>query len=162
MPILIALAVSIGVLAVVATWLFFGPLATMQVQIWQAFIAWACFYHCGGKIPGLKNTIICMVFGAIVGALSVFLAGQLGALGQLAAPVAVGIGAAAIVLAAHSSLLSVIPAGVYGFASIAGFILLKGLVATPFDALVPTILSIIIGAVFGWLSETIGGKMAKT
>lgn len=159
MPLLISLAVSIGVLAVVATWLFLGPLASMDVQIWQGFIAWACFYHCGGKAEGAQKTAVCMVFGAVVGAVSVMLAGQLGALGALAAPVAVGIGAAVIVLAAHISLLGTIPASVYGFAAVAGLILLKGM--APTQALVPTIVSIILGTVFGWLSEAIGSKMAK-
>jgi hypothetical protein len=160
MTVLIALAVSIGVLAVVATWLFLGPLAAFEMQIWQAFIAWACFFHCGGKTDGLKKTIIGMAFGAVVGMLSVLLAGQLGALGALAAPVAVGIGAAAIVLAAHVGLLSTIPACVYGFAAVAGLILLKGL--APMAAIVPTIASIILGAAFGWLSEMLGGKLTKS
>jgi hypothetical protein len=41
MSILIGLTVSIGLLAVVATWIFLGPLAAMGFQIWQAFVAWA-------------------------------------------------------------------------------------------------------------------------
>jgi hypothetical protein len=159
MSLLIALAISIGLLAVVATWLFLGPLAAMNLQIWQAFIAWASFYHCGGKSAGLKNTAICMSFGTVVGAVSVMLAGQLGALGSFAAPVAVGIGAAVIVLAAHVSLLATIPACVYGFASVAGLILLKG--TAPVDAIVPTIASIVIGAAFGFASEALGAKLAK-
>ena len=161
MSILIGLTISIGLLAVVATWLFLGPLAALNFQIWQAFIAWACFYHCGGKTDGLKKTIICMILGAVVGMLSVMLIGQLGMLGGLAAPVAVGIGAAVLVLAAHVPLLSTIPASVYGFASVAGLILL-GKDMTPMGAIVPTIGSIILGALFGWLSEMIGGKLAKT
>ncbi len=160
MPLLIALAISIGLLAVVATWLFFGPLAAIaNVQIWQAFVAWASHYHSGGKASGTRSTIICMSFGALVGALAVLLAGQLGALGALAAPVAVGIGAAVLVLAAHIPLLASIPASVYGFASIAGLILV-GKVA-PLDALVPTILSIVVGAAFGYASEALGGVLAK-
>jgi Protein of unknown function (DUF1097) len=102
-----------------------------------------------------------MSFGAVVGMLSVMLAGQLGMLGALAAPVAVGIGAACIVLAAHSTLLSTIPASVYGFACVAGLILL-GKDMTPMNAIVPTIGSIIIGAIFGWVSEVLGGKLAKS
>lgn len=159
MSILIALTISIGLLAVAATWLFLGPLAALNFQIWQAFVAWASFYHCGGKADGLKKTVICMSFGALVGMLSVMLAGQLGGLGALAAPVAVGIGAGAIVLAAHLPLLSTIPSSVYGFASVAGLILLKGL--APVDAILPTIGSIALGAAFGWLSEAIGGKLAR-
>ncbi len=159
MTLLFALAVSIGVLAVVATWLFLGPLAALNMQIWQAFVAWACFFHSGGKVEGLQKTAICMSWGAVVGMASVMLAGQLGGLGALAAPVAVGIGAAVIVLAAHVGILSTIPAAVYGFASVAGLILLKPL--APMEAIVPTIGSIVIGAIFGWLSEMVAGKMVK-
>lgn len=159
MSLLIALTISIGLLAVVATWLFLGPLAAMNMQIWQAFIAWACFFNNGGKSAGLKTTLLCMSFGAVVGMVSVMLIGSLGGLGSLAAPVAVGIGAAVIVLAAHLPLLSAIPASVYGFASIAGLILLKGL--TPTAAIVPTVLSIVVGALFGWASEQIAGKLTK-
>jgi len=161
MTILIGLTVSIGLLAVVATWFFLGPLAAMSFQIWQAFVAWACFYHSGGKTEGLTKTIVCMCFGAVVGMLSVMLAGQLGMLGSFAAPVAVGIGAACIVLAAHLPQLSTIPASVYGFACVAGLILL-GKDMSPMNAILPTIGSIIIGACFGWLSEMIGGKLAKS
>jgi hypothetical protein len=159
MSILIALTISIGLLGVVATWLFLGPLAALNFQIWQAFIAWASFFHCGGKSDGLIKTVACMSFGALVGMLAVILAGQLGALGALAAPVAVGIGAAVLVLGAHLPMLSTIPSSVYGFASVAGLILLKGL--APMDAILPTIGSIILGAGFGWVSETVAGKLAR-
>jgi hypothetical protein len=161
MSMLIALALSIGLLAVVATWVFFGPLAAVGFQIWQAFVAWGCFFHSGGKTDGLKKTVICMSFGAVVGMLSVLLAGQLGMLGALAVPVAVGIGVACMVLAAHLPLLSTIPACVYGFASVAALILL-GKDMTPMNAIVPTIGSIVVGALFGWVSEMAAGKLTKT
>ena len=129
------------------------------MQIWQIFIAWACFYNSGGKTEGAQKTAICMTFGALDGMLSVLLIGQLGALGAMAAPVAVGIGAAVIVLAAHIGVLATIPASVYGFASVAGLILLKGL--SPVEAIGPTVASIILGAAFGWVSEQIAGKLTK-
>jgi len=160
MSMLVALAVSISVLAVVATWLYLGPLAALQAQVWQGFIAWACFYHSGGKIAGARITILGMSFGAVVGMAAVLLAAQLGALGSLAAPLAVGIGAAVIVLAAHLPLLATIPASVYGFAAIAGLILL-GTGVTPVQALLPTILSVVVGAAFGYASETLAGVLAK-
>jgi hypothetical protein len=160
MTLLIALTLSIGLLAVVATWLFLGPLAAMNLQIWQAFIAWASHFHNGGKTDGVVKTVVCMSFGAVVGMLSVMLAGQLGGLGAFAAPVAVGIGAAVIVLAAHIPLLSTIPSCVYGFASVAGLILL-GKDMTPMKAIVPTIASIALGSGFGWASEFIAGKLVK-
>ena len=160
MPALIALAVSVGVLAVGATWLFFLPaLAMANLQVWQGFIAWGCHYHCGGKITGTRNTIICMSFGAVVGMAAVLLAQHL-PFGALAAPVAVGVGATVIVLSSKVPLLATIPASVYGFASIAGLMLL-GKDMSPTKALLPTILSIIIGAAFGYVSEAIAGALTK-
>jgi len=161
MPALIALALSVGVLAVAATWFFFVPaVAAAHLQVWQAFIAWGCHYHSGGKITGTRNTIVCMSFGAVVGMAAALLAGQLGALGGLALPVAVGIGAAVICLASAIPLLSTIPASVYCFASIAGLMLL-GKDMTPTAALVPTILSIIVGAIFGFVSEVVMNALKK-
>jgi hypothetical protein len=160
MPMLAALAVSIGVLAVVATWLFLGPLAALDAQVWQAFIAWACYYHSGGKLPGARTTIAGMTFGAVVGMASVLLANQLGVLGSLGAPIAVGIGAAVIVLSSQLPLLSTIPASVYGFAAIAGLILL-GTDMTPVKALWPTIVSIVVGTAFGYASEVLAGALTK-
>jgi hypothetical protein len=161
MPRLIALAVSVGVLAVLATWIFgLDPLVVAKLQVWQAFIAWGCHFQSGGKFTGTRNTVLCMSFGAVVGMVAVLLAGELGAIGTLAAPVAVGLGAAVIVLASAVPLLAVIPASVYGFASIAGLILL-GTGVSPVDALVPTILSIIIGAAFGYVSEVVADALAK-
>jgi hypothetical protein len=158
----LALAVSVGVLAVVATWLFFfEPVAAANLQVWQAFIAWGCHYQAGGKITGTRNTIVCMSFGAVVGMSAGMLAMHLGGpLGQFAAPVAVGLGATVICLASKLRFLAVIPASVYGFASIAGLFLLDANM-TPTTALVPTILSIVIGAAFGYVSEALAGALRK-
>ena len=161
MSALIALAVSVGVLAVAATWFFFiGAIAAAHLQVWQAFIAWGCHYHSGGKLAGTRNTIVCMSFGAIVGMAAVLLSIQLGSLGSLAAPISVGIGAAVICLASAIPPLATVPASVYGFASIAGLILLDKTM-TPTRALVPTILSIIIGAIFGIVSEALMNALKK-
>ncbi len=163
MPKLIALTVSVGVLAVIATWIFgLDPLVAAKLQVWQAFIAWGCHFHSGGGTTGSRNTVLCMSYGAIVGMVAVMLAGHLGALGSLAAPVAVGLGAAVICLASAIPLLAVIPASVYGFASIAGLILL-GTGVAPEAAIIPTILSVIIGAIFGYVSEVLANALtAKT
>ena len=91
----LALAVSVGVFAVVATWIFFlDPVVAAHLQVWTAFIAWGCHYHSGGKFAGTRTTILCMSFGSVVGMAAGLLAMRLdGSLGQLAAPVAVGLGA---------------------------------------------------------------------
>lgn len=160
MPLLIALAAAIGLIAVPVIWAFLEPLAPFNFQIWQCFLAWGCFYACGGKAAGVQTTIVGMTFGALVGALVVMAAGHLGVLGHLAVPVAGAVGAAAIVLAAHFRPLATIPASVYGFAAVAALILLKGL--GPLEALVPTIGGIVIGALVGWVSELAGTTLAKS
>jgi hypothetical protein len=158
---LLAISTSVGVLAVAATWLFgLDPLAANHLQVWQAFIAWGCHFHSGGKATGTRNTIVCMCFGSVVGMVAVMVAGKMGVLGAFAAPVAVGLGAAVICLASAVPALAVIPASVYGFASIAGLILL-GQGMTPTSALVPTLLSIAIGAAFGYVSEVVANALAK-
>jgi hypothetical protein len=160
MPKLAALAVSVGVLAVIATWIFGLSFATaLNLQVWQAFIAWGCHFHSGGKITGCRNATVCMIFGALVGMAAVMLAGQLGSLGSLAAPIAVGIGATVIVLASSLSLLATIPASVYGFAAIAGLILVGKVPAA--QAILPTAISIVIGALFGIVSEYVAGALTK-
>lgn len=166
MPALFALATSVGVLAIVATWLFGVPLARFDAQVWIAFVAWGSHYHCGGKIKGTLDTIVCMSFGALIGMLAIYLAGHLGSLGDFAAPIAVGLGATAIVLASSIKSLAAIPASVYGFASIAGLWLLGGNglfgpEAMVGNALVPTIISIVVGALFGIVSENIAGALTK-
>ncbi|HUF71723.1 MAG TPA: DUF1097 domain-containing protein [Gammaproteobacteria bacterium] len=166
MPALLALATSVGVLAIVATWLFAELLAGLYGQIWIAFVAWGAHYHCGGKLKGTQDTIVCMSFGAVIGMLAIYLAGYLGAIGQFAAPLAVGIGATVIVLSSSIRFLAAIPASVYGFASIAGLWLLGGTGlfgpgATVGNALLPTILSIVVGAAFGIVSENLANALTK-
>jgi len=160
MPKLAALTVSVGVLAVLATWIFGLSFATaLNLQVWQAFIAWGCHFHGGGKFTGYRNATVCMIFGALVGAAAVLLAGQLGSLGSLAAPIAVGLGASVICLASALPLLAAIPASVYGFAAIAGLILVGKVPAA--QAILPTAISIVIGALFGIVSEYLAGALSK-
>jgi hypothetical protein len=168
MPLLTALAISIGVLGGLATWLFVGPMAGLGLQIWAAFIAWAAFYHSGGKEAALKTNLPAHVFGALVGLVALIgttsLAGALGV--PVAAGICVGIGAAVIVLAANVSALGSIPSSVYGFGCCAGYALLAGklgtltsvsLVDNPF---LNASASMIVGALFGYVSEKIGGMLA--
>lgn len=159
----LALAVSVGLLAVLDTWLFFGPLSTTLVAglVWISFIAWGCHYHSGGGVKGTTTAIVCMSFGALVGMASVMFANS--ALSGLDVPVAlgiaVGLGAAVICLASKIPLLATIPASVYGFASIAGPMVLRE--DAPEAAIVPTICAIIIGAVFGYVSEMLANALTR-
>lgn len=127
--------------------------------MWISFIAWDCHFHSGGGVKGMSTAIVGMSFGALVGMVAVMLAsGPLAGAGDFAAPIAVGLGAFMICLASAIPPLATIPASVYGFASVAGPILLAGM--TPVQAIVPVIISIIIGALFGIVSEKLANSLS--
>jgi hypothetical protein len=157
----LALAVSVGLLAILDTWLFVVPLAAvLPGLVWISFIAWGCHFHSGAGVKGMTTAIVGMSFGAFIGMVAVLLAsGPLAGLGDFAAPLAVGLGAFVICLASKLPPLATIPASVYGFASIAGPILLAGM--TPVEAIIPTIISIIIGALFGIVSEKLANALTR-
>ena len=163
-----ALAISVGVLGAIATWLFLGPLGG-ALAIWAAFITWGCYFHCGGKEQGLQSAIVNNAAGAVIGGLTLLAAGAAigGSLPAAVWPaICVGIGVAAMVLLANLPMFSVIPAQVYGFASVVAYTLMTadgaanltaGSMANP---VVVIILSMIVGAVFGYVSEKLAGMLA--
>lgn len=171
MSLVSALAISVGVLGGVATWLFLGPLAG-GLQIWAAFIAWACFFHCGGKEAGFRATVLANIAGAVMAALTL-LAVSRGGLGEtlglpLWAGICVGVGVLVMILLGNLPAFAAIPAMVYGFAATAGYALLAqdGLahltapsLANP---LATIILSMIVGAAFGYISEKVAGALVAS
>jgi hypothetical protein len=161
-----ALAISVGVLGAIATWLFLGPLGG-TLAIWAAFIAWGCFFHNGGKEAGLQSTILGTAAGAVIAGITLKVAGAAigGSLPAAVWPaICVGLGVAAMVLLANVPLFASIPAQVYGFASTVALTLLGNgagnLTAVSIDnPVLVIILSMIIGAVFGYVSERVAGML---
>ncbi len=172
MPSLVALSVSIAVLATIATWLFLEPW-TGPILIWAAFAAWACFFHTGGTNEALRNTLVGNIFGVICGwvAAVVILAVPLAAVLTLPvwAGIVVGVTVLILCLAAHIEWLSVIPASFYGYAATFAFVLqtpekltLAALLSGTLDnALIVVPISMIIGALFGIASGKLGAVMTK-
>jgi hypothetical protein len=169
MDLITALAVSIGVLGGIATFVSLSPIG-LGLQIWAAFIAWATFYHCGGKEAGLTKTITHTVFGAIMAYIALLLVTQIplgAALGvPLWAGICVLITVFILVYAAKQPMLSDIPASVLGYAAVAAMALAgnklgavtTGSMENPFIVIV---LSLIAGAVLGYISEKIAGALVK-
>lgn len=163
-----ALAISVGVLGAIATWLFLGPIGG-ALAIWAAFIAWGCFFHCGGKETGLQSAILGNVAGAIIAGITLYVATQTGVADTLGLPVwaaiCVGVGVAVMVLLGNVPIFSAIPAQVYGFASVVALTLMGNaagsLTAVSLaNPVVVIILSMIIGAIFGYVSEKVAGMLA--
>jgi hypothetical protein len=163
-----ALAISVGVLGGIAAWLFLGPINGV-LAIWAAFIAWGCFFHCGGKEPGLQSAILGNIAGAIVGGITLLVVTKTGVADKLGLPIwagiCVGIGVAVMVLLGNIPIFASIPAQVYGFASVVAYTLMKDAAgsltaASLANPVAVIILSMIIGAVFGWVSEKLAGMLA--
>jgi hypothetical protein len=163
-----ALAVSIGVLGAVATFLYL----TVGLAIWAGFIAWACFFHSGGDEKALQHTIAGNVFGAVCAwiaamlILKVPLAESLGL--PLWASLVVGLTVLVMVLSSQLPMLSVIPASVYGYASLFAYLLQTAeamtvgrLVIIDFkgNPLLVVIISMVLGALFGWASAKLAGTL---
>lgn len=151
---LVALALSIGGLGAVATWLALGPLAGM-VTIWAIFIGWGSFFHNGADTAALKNTIVCGIFGAVMAGIAFILMGQVSLGDVLTAPVWVGVTVFVLVFASQVPALAVIPTAVYGYAATAAYVLHVGgdpLAAGLSNPVIVISLSLVVGAVFGMLS----------
>lgn len=170
MDMITALAVSIGLLGGIAAWLFLGPIGGLGLSIWAAFIGWASFYHCGGKEAGLQKAIVNNVFGVIMGWIALLLVTQIPLAGSLGLPVWAGICVAVtvfiLVIAAKNQMLSDIPAGVLGYASVVALALAGnklGVLTAPSleNPLVSIVISIVIGAAFGYVSQRAATAVAK-
>src|SRR5271154_6296869 len=85
MDLITALAISISVLGGIATYVLLSPIG-LGLQIWAVFIAWATFFHCGGKEAGLAKAITHIVFGAIMAFIALLLVTQIPLAASLGLP----------------------------------------------------------------------------
>ena len=151
MDMLLALALSIGVLIAGWTYVALGPAA---LPVWAGIVAWGTFFAAGGKTTGLTKTIasnLSGVFWAFVALkLSATLGGTLPVLSAL-----VGVVALAMVLQSKVAVLSCIPGAFLGAATAVS------VVVGASGTYTKTIIALVAGAVLGFLSELIAGKIAK-
>jgi hypothetical protein len=169
---LTALAVSIAVLGGIWAYIALGPFGIgdgdAELLVWVGFIAWACYFHTGADTAALQKTIAGMIYGAVIAGVALFLVD----INPLALPGAVGpaVYVAAtvflLVIVASKTLLSVVPANVYGYAATAGYALQTtgaGSVTAP-DLTNPVLLvalSVIVGTLFAMASGKLADKLAK-
>lgn len=169
MDLITALAISIGVLGGLATFLFLSPVG-MGLSIWAAFIAWGSFYHCGGKTAGFQTSVLGNLWGVLWGALTLVAVTQTGFADSLGLPlwagICVAVGVALMIMGAKIPQLSSIPAAVYGYASVIALSLLTNL---PGNVILPALenpavnvaLSMIVGGALGLLSERLADMLMK-
>lgn len=170
MNLLHALALSIGVIGGIVSWAILGPLGGTAIQLWAIFIGWGAYYHSGGTLEAVKKNTPTVVLGCVISWTvlvgTVNLGGSLGVPG--AAGVCVAVGAAVAVLAAKIPMFSTIPVTFYGFACVASYALQSDKLGSLFAAsladnpAINIIVSLLIGTIVGYVSETAGGTLAKS
>lgn len=158
-----ATSLSIALVGATATWIALDPLSG-YILIWAVFIAWAGFAALGGDNQALQSTVICGVFGVVIGWIGAFilltfpLGDSLG--GPLWSAIVVGITAFMVVFASNFQLFSAVPVSVLSYAATFAYLLqtegkmsLVTLTGINFDNPILLIsLSVILGGVFGKLS----------
>jgi uncharacterized protein DUF1097 len=151
MDMLLALGLSIGVLIAGWTYVALGPVA---LPVWAGIVAWGSFFAAGGKTAGLQKTVAANLSGVFWAFVALTLSGRLGGgLPVLAA--LVGVVAFAMVLQAKLPVLGFIPGAFLGAATTVS------VVVGASGTYVKTIVALVAGAVLGYLSELIAGKLAK-
>jgi hypothetical protein len=171
---MIALSLSIGILGGIWAFLALGPLSGF-VLVWAGFIAWGCFFHTGGDSKALAKTIVGNAYGACVAWIALWIISSvpIPQLGSIWPAVVVGVTVFFLVIVASVDLLSVVPANVYGYAALVAYSLhqpsaapstgpLQKLASASFaNPLVLLIVSMVLGAVFGYASAQAANFLTK-
>jgi hypothetical protein len=171
---LVALSLSIAILGFVWAWLCLGPISGYAL-VWAGFIAWGCYFHSGADGNAFKKTVAGTCYGAIIGWIALLLIVNVSvpSLGVVWPAILVGVTVFFLVIVASIDLLSVVPANVYGYAAIVAYGLhqassepnigpLKNLTSGSFaNPLILLIVSLILGAIFGVLSNKLSAALAK-
>jgi uncharacterized protein DUF1097 len=155
MDVLVALAVSIGILIAAWTYVALGPAA---LPVWAGIVAWGCFFAAGGKTTGLTKTVASNLSGVFWAFVALYLNGSLkGGIGTLS--LLVGVVALLMVIQSKIALLSFIPGAFLGAATAVSVVVgAEGKFPHPW---VRTAVALILGAVFGYLSEMLAAAIAR-
>lgn len=151
MDVLVALAISIGIL--IAGWTYVA-LGVAALPVWAGIIAWGCFFAAGGKTTGLSKTVASNLSGVLWAFLALKAAESFGG-GLPILSVMVGVAALIMVLQAKIPALSFIPGAFLGAATAVSVVVgAKG-------TWTGTIIALVVGAVLGYVSEMLAGAISR-
>jgi hypothetical protein len=149
MDALVALAISIGIL--IAGWTYLA-LGVASLPVGAGIVAWGCFFAAGGKTAGLTKTIAANLSGVLWAFLALYLWNRFGG-GVPMLSLLVGIAAFIMVVQAKIPALSFIPGAFLGAATAVSVVVgAKGTWTS-------TIIALVAGAVFGYVSEMLAGAL---
>ena len=157
MDVLVALAISIGILIAVWTYIAIGVAA---LPVWAGIVAWGCFFAAGGKTAGLSKTIASNLSGVFWAFVALYVWNKVLGGGVPALSVMVGVVAFFMVLQAKIPTLSFIPGAFLGAATAVSVVV--GAAANfPSHPWIKTVIALVAGAVLGYLSEMLAGAMTR-
>jgi hypothetical protein len=151
MDVLVALAISIGVL--IAAWTYVA-LGVAALPVWAGIVAWGSFFAAGGKTSGLSKTIAANLSGVLWAFLALTAWKSFGG-GVPVLSILVGVAALFMVLQAKLPALSFIPGAFLGAATAVSVVVGAN------GSWTKTIIALIAGALLGYLSEMLAGAMAR-
>jgi hypothetical protein len=149
MDALVALALSIGIL--IAGWTYLA-LGVAALPVWAGIVAWGCFFAAGGKTEGLMKTIAANLSGVLWAFLALYVWNSAGG-GVPLLSLLVGIAAFIMVIQAKIPALGFIPGAFLGAATAVSVVVGAN------GSWTSTIIALLAGAVFGYVSEMLAGAM---
>ncbi|SDF50326.1 DUF1097 domain-containing protein [Pseudonocardia oroxyli] len=157
----VALALVIGVIGAVITYLYVGPLGGLGLMVPATFVGAASYFAAGGDRAALAKSVPANVWGIVCGTVTLIL------IGLATSPIVIGLivgGLTAVfILGALVPALGFVPGSVFGYATTVMFGLLTGASGT--DLTLPTgpftvmLVSFLVGAAFGYVSSVLAGKL---
>ena len=169
---LLALSLSIGILAGIATYLAVGP-ATGIFFIWASTIAWAAYFLIGANRAAIINTIANGIFGVFMAWITALLIIEIDpevSIGvEISTAITVAIAVIVLCLAANLAPFALIPVGVLGYSSTFAYLLQTPekmntqvlLAADLNNPLLIISVSFILGTLLGHLSNQIANRLSE-
>jgi hypothetical protein len=153
---LVALGISIGVLAGLFTWFALSVTSlgswTAPFVVWIGFAAWACFYAAGGGVPGLTKTVASTVSGLAWGWLILWAAAKVSSGSAAVLGLFVAVAAFGMCVQAAWGPLAFIPGAFVGAAAYFGNL----------GIFWATLASLVVGTLLAFASERLAGAIEKT
>ncbi|MBG0810522.1 DUF1097 domain-containing protein [Methylosinus sp. H3A] len=159
-------AVSVGALGGLAAFLALGPAAPHGAQLFAALIGWAGYQHFGGKLEGLKKSVLHYLFGVFLAALALVVSTRLPygeTIGDAAwTAIAVAITLGLLVLASKLPALGEWPVALLAYATLFATTRADEIVAlAPSNPVLLAALSLIVGAIFAFAAEHLAEALQK-
>jgi hypothetical protein len=160
----VALALVVGVIGGILTYLYVGPLGALGLFVPATFFGAASYFAAGGDLAALRKSVPANLWGVLWATIALIL------LGLVTSPAMIGVIVGGLtgvmILGALVPVLDFVPGQVIGYAATAGFGLLTK--ASGADFSLPTgpftvmAISFLLGGAYGYVSSILVGKLMAT